>query len=302
MKLLSHYIAEFFLYLKIEKNVSPHTLQNYGSDIKWFIEFLASKGLGEVSPVEVNTVLIRAYLGDLKTKEYARRTIARRIAALRSFFRYLCREDVIVDNPFRGLRTPKLERLLPTFLDKVQMEHLLLLPDGTLLGRRDAAVLELLYASGMRVGELAGLQVKDVDLFNRNVLIYGKGSKERIVPIGKIAAHVLEYYLAAVRPRLCSSPAVAAHSVLFVNRRGGPLTDRSVRRILDKYVAVMALGKQISPHSIRHSFATHLLDNGADLRCVQELLGHVNLSTTQIYTHLSKEKLKSVYRNTHPRA
>jgi integrase/recombinase XerC len=301
MKPLEQYVTGFFLYLKMERNVSPYTLQDYETDIRRFIEFLANQGFVDALPCDINSILIRAYLGELKQQEYARRTIARRIAALRSFFRYLCLEDVIADNPFRGMRTPKLEKRLPTFLDSKEMEQLLLLPTSDLLGRRDAAALELLYASGMRVGELAGLHIKDIDLINRYVLIYGKGSKERIVPVGRVAVRVLEHYLKKVRPILYGSSATV-HSTLLLNHRGGPLTDRSIRRILDKYVQLMALNKHVSPHTIRHSFATHLLDNGADLRCVQELLGHVNLSTTQIYTHISKEKLKSIYRNTHPRA
>jgi len=297
----NQYTSEFLHYLSIEKNASLHTIRDYTTDIKNFIEFIANNEILAVVPGTVNSIMLRAYLNHLKKKEYSRRTIARKIAALRSFFRYLCRENIILENPFTGLRTPKLEKRLPSFFDQGEIENLLQLPDNSLLGDRDRAILELLYASGSRVGELTRLQIHDVDFPNRCILVYGKGSKERIVPIGCKAVEALQKYLHFSRPRLCAN-IEPMHQVLFVNHRGGPLTDRSVRRILEKYVDIMALTKHVSPHTIRHSFATHLLDNGADLRCVQELLGHVSLSTTQIYTHISKEKLKSVYHKSHPRA
>jgi len=297
----NQYTIDFLDYLSIEKNASPHTIQDYNTDIKNFIEFITNHEILAVVPGTVNSIMLRAYLNHLKKKEYSRRTIARKIAALRSFFRYLCREDIILDNPFTGLRTPKLEKRLPSFFDQIEIEKLLQLPADNLLGYRDRAILELLYASGSRVGELTGLQIRDIDFLNRCILIYGKGSKERIVPIGCKAVDAVQKYLDFSRPRLCANIELS-HEALFVNHRGGPLTDRSVRRILEKYVDIMALAKHVSPHTIRHSFATHLLDNGADLRCVQELLGHVSLSTTQIYTHISKEKLKTVYHNSHPRA
>lgn len=292
---------DFLRYLSIEKNASLHTIRDYTTDIKNFIEFISNNDILATVPGTVNSIMLRAYLNHLKKKEYSRRTIARKIAALRSFFRYLCREEIIMENPFTGLRTPKLEKRLPSFFDQLEIENLLLLPDDNLLGYRDKAILELLYASGSRVGELTRLQIQDVDFLNRCILVYGKGSKERIVPIGRKAVDALQRYLDFSRPRLCVH-LEQMHQVLFVNHRGGPLTDRSVRRILEKYVDLMALKKHVSPHTIRHSFATHLLDNGADLRCVQELLGHVSLSTTQVYTHISKERLKTVYHKSHPRA
>ncbi|HWQ62622.1 MAG TPA: tyrosine recombinase, partial [Negativicutes bacterium] len=244
---------------------------------------------------------IRAYLAYLKDEDYARRTIARKMAALRSFFRHLCRETVVTENPFTTVRTPKLEKRLPVFLDPAEIDAILDLPARDSLGRRDAAALELLYATGMRVGELAGLAVRDVDLAEGYALVYGKGSKERVVPVGRKAIAALKLYLELSRPRLMAAGGTA-HDRLFVNSRGGPLTDRSVRRVVDKYVTALAIAKNVSPHTIRHTFATHLLNNGADLRTVQELLGHVNLSTTQLYTHVTKERLKTVYGKAHPRA
>jgi integrase/recombinase XerC len=301
METASSFLADFIRYLKVQKNSSPHTIASYQADIAHFHAFAAGKlGLKEVPPTAVTPILIRAYLATLKDEGYARRTIARKMAALRSFFRHLCREAVVADNPFAAVRTPKLEKKLPVFLDPGEMDAILDLPGRSDLGRRDAAVLELLYATGMRVGELAGLDVRDVDLGEGYALVYGKGSKERVVPVGRKAIAALKLYLDLARPRLTAT--AERHERLFVNSRGGPLTDRSVRRIVDKYVTALAIAKNVSPHTIRHTFATHLLNNGADLRAVQELLGHVNLSTTQLYTHVTKERVKSVYAQAHPRA
>ena len=205
---------------------------------------------------------MRGYLAELNEKQYARRTIARRISALRSFFKYLVREAVIEYSPLTKVRTPKLEKKLPAFLDEIEINELLAMPDKSkVLGDRDQAVLEMLYATGCRVSELVGLTLERVDLSNRFVLLLGKGNKERVVPVG-----------------------------------------HSVRRILEKYINMLAIHKNVSPHTIRHSFATHLLEHGADLRSVQELLGHANLSTTQIYTHVSNEHVTNVYKKNHPRA
>ncbi len=301
MESAAFYLPDFFRYLKVEKNASPHTIVSYRTDIEHFFAFAAAKlGMNEVPLTAVTPILIRAYLANLKEEGYARRTIARKMAALRSFFRHLCRETVVAENPFATVRTPKLEKKLPVFLDPAEIDAILALPARDSLGRRDAAVLELLYATGMRVGELAGLAVRDVDLGEAYALVYGKGSKERVVPVGRKAIAALKLYLDLARPRLTAG--AASHDTLFVNSRGGPLTDRSVRRVVDKYVTALAIAKNVSPHTIRHTFATHLLNNGADLRAVQELLGHVNLSTTQLYTHVTKERLKAVYGKAHPRA
>lgn len=296
------HLEEFILYLRIEKNASPHTVNNYRADIERFFVFASEQSVGEVLFANVTPLLIRAYLARLKEEDYARRTIARRIAALRSFFRFLCRESVLLTNPFKAIHTPKLEKRLPVFLDPHEITDLLSLPAGDTLGLRDGALLELLYATGVRVSELAGLAVRDVDLDSGYALVYGKGSKERVVPVGRKALTAIKDYLAGSRPQLCANSSAPRHDTLFVNKSGGPLTDRSIRRILNKYVDRLAITKNVSPHTIRHSFATHLLNNGADLRSVQELLGHVNLSTTQLYTHVTKERMKAVYLQAHPRA
>ena len=295
-------IDNFILYLQVEKNASPHTVSQYRSDIEMFVAFVREQGAGETLFDGVTTLLLRNYLAFLSQRGYERSTISRRISSLRSFFRFQCNQGVLTENPCKTLHTPKKKKLLPVFLDTVEITDLMNLPSGDVLGQRDAAVLELLYATGIRVSELAGLTVANIDFFHRCLLVYGKGRKERIVPMGRKAVEALESYLARSRPRLYNRHSGTPHYQVFLNHRGGPLTDRSVRRIVDKYVDMLAINKHVSPHTLRHTFATHLLDNGADLRSVQELLGHVSLSTTQIYTHVTKEKLKGIYKNTHPRA
>lgn len=301
-------LDQFVLYLKLEKNASQHTIQNYQRDILQFVDFMLNQGTGEVVLYHITPLTIRSYLAFLKSEQYAKATIMRRIAALRSFFRFLCRENILKENPCKAVRTPKLDKRLPIFLDINEIAELIALPDNSLLGVRDKAILEMLYATGIRVSELVGITLPDVDFSSRTILVTGKGAKQRIVLMGRRAVAVVENYLSDVRPVLCSMPSgygrqsPKLHKYLFVNSRGGPLTDRSVRRIVDKYVELMALKKNVSPHTIRHTFATHLLDNGADLRSVQELLGHVNLSTTQLYTHITTERLKASYKKSHPRA
>ena len=301
-------IEKFVLYLKLEKKASQHTIHNYQRDIWQFVEFVDSQGTGEALFIDITPLIIRSYLAFLKSEQYAKATIMRRIAALRSFFRFLCRENVLKENPCKAVRTPKLDKRLPVFLDINEIRELITLPDNSPLGIRDKAVLEMLYATGIRVSELTGITLSDIDFSGRAIVVSGKGSKQRIVLMGRTAVEVLELYLSSTRPSLCTNPGEygrltdKVHNSVFVNSRGGPLSDRSVRRIVDKYVEVMAIKKNVSPHTLRHTFATHLLDNGADLRTVQELLGHVNLSTTQLYTHITTERLKANYRNFHPRA
>lgn len=295
-------INSFMQYLRVEKNASQHTVKSYRADIECFVAFAQEQGAGEALFVNVTPILIRAYLSEMKNKQYSRKTIARRIASMRSFFRHLCREDILTENPFNLIHSPKLEKKLPVFLDPMEITDLLSLPEDNILGCRDAAILELLYATGMRVGELATLTIDNVDLSRGFVLVFGKGSKERIIPAGRIALTAVKQYLQYSRPQMYKNYHGPVHTILFVNSKGGPLSDRSIRRIVNKYVEILALSKHVSPHTIRHTFATHLLNNGADLRSVQEMLGHVSLSTTQLYTHVTKERLKSVYHNTHPRA
>lgn len=292
----------FFTYLEVEKDASPLTIVNYRDDLLRFHEFLETR----MTPVEwgkVRLLDIRAYLAQLHDQGLARRTIARRVSALRSFYRFLRREGHIPANPFLKVRTPKLEKKLPVFLEEFEIDLLLRLPDlTTVLGRRDRAILEFLYSTGCRVSELVGLILTRLDLGNRYAVLMGKGHKERLVPLGHPCVKALDAYLRESRRVLMEKYRVPPHAYVFVNSRGTPLSARSVRRILDKYVEMAALQKHISPHTIRHTFATHLLDHGADLRAVQELLGHASLSTTQIYTHVTAERLTAVYEKHHPRA
>lgn len=294
-------VEKFLTYLHVEKNSSDLTVTNYRKDLRAFKEFWLERAGAAATWLEVAALDIRAYLADLNNKEYARRTIARRISALRSFYKYLVREGLLTDSPLAKVHSPKLEKKLPVFLDQIEITELLEQPEFDGLGKRDAAILELLYATGCRVSELVGITMERFELNNRFVLLIGKGNKERLVPIGHTCCKAIENYLPA-RHELMTKYHVDAHDALFVNNRGGALTDRSVRRIIDKYINQLAITKNVSPHTIRHTFATHLLENGADLRVVQELLGHANLSTTQIYTHVSGEHITAAYRKNHPRA
>ena len=280
-------------YLKIEKNVSPHTLTNYGIDLREFQVSLRDKSLDKVSYVD-----IRLFLARMKEKKFSKRTIARKMACLRSFFKFLCREGYLKSNPAIGLQTPKLERRLPIFMDADQVVRLIESPDlSDVYGTRDRAILETLYSSGVRVGELVGLNKDSIDFIGGVIKVAGKGKKERLAPIGDKALRAIRnYFQKAGKLKIKDKKAV------FINKSGRRMTDRAVRRVIEKYIHKMSMNEKISPHSLRHSFATHLLDRGADLRSVQELLGHANLSTTQIYTHVTTERLKNVYEKVHPRA
>ena len=291
---------KFYTYLEVEKNSSELTIANYRRDINHFISFIDQRYSVGCQWRQIGQLDIRAYLAVLNEKKYARRTIARHISALRSFYKFLLRENLVDYSPLAKVRSPKLDKPLPVFLDELEISELLQLPDEMPLGRRDAAALELLYATGCRVSELVGLTLERIDLANRFVLLLGKGNKERIVPLGNTCCRVLKAYYVYRREIMFKHN--EEHEYVFVNSRGGILTDRSVRRILDKYISQLAIRKNVSPHTIRHTFATHLLEHGADLRSVQELLGHANLSTTQIYTHVTTERIASVYRKNHPRA
>ncbi|MBI4974609.1 MAG: tyrosine recombinase XerC, partial [Candidatus Omnitrophica bacterium] len=235
---------------------------------------------------------------EMRQKDYSKRTIARKLACLRSFFKFLYREGHIKTNPISAVSTPKLDKVLPKFLDVEKMLKLVQSPPADKIsGLRDRAVLETLYSTGIRVSELVGLDVDDVDFISGVIKVLGKGSRERIVPIGEPALAAMRRYIDKR-----STDKVRDKDAVFLNKSGRRLTDRSIRRIVDKHIRSLSIREKISPHSLRHSFATHLLDRGADLRSVQELLGHMNLSTTQIYTHVTMERLKSVYDKAHPRA
>ncbi|HTL48231.1 MAG TPA: tyrosine recombinase XerC [Verrucomicrobiae bacterium] len=287
-------VESFLNFLTAEKNASPHTIKNYAVDLREFVQFFGKKSSSEVSYVD-----IRSFLAVLKNKNYSKSTISRKLACLRSFFKFLARENHIPTNPAAGIATPKREKRLPQFLDAEEVVKLMEAPSrDTWEEKRDRAILETLYTSGLRVSELVGLNQEDVDFFGGLVRVRGKGKKERIVPLGQMALKALRSYLdhKALRERaMIKSP-------LYLNRSGGRLTDRSVRRMILKYVRRISLKKEVSPHTLRHSFATHMLDKGADLRSVQELLGHENLSTTQIYTHVTTKRLKEAYDAAHPRA
>ena len=273
------------------RNDSPRTIRAYGTDIGDFIEFLGRRGAGAPRPGDVEPLDIRAWLADLSTRGIKRSTVARRISALRSFYDWMRREGVVEDNPARDVATPRQEKLLPRFLDENDVVRLIESPDdATLPGARDRAILEMLYATGMRVSELAGLGVSDFHPEENEMRVMGKGSKERWVYFGPRARAAVEKYLTRRR-----GMKVLRTDALFVNSRGGALTDRSVRRVVSRWVTVSAVRRKISPHGLRHSFATHLLDRGADLRAIQELLGHASLGTTQRYTHVSTERMIAVY-------
>jgi len=290
---MQRYIEKFINYLKVEKNASDHTITNYTIDLDAFSVFVGDKDIAAI-----DHLALRRFLAEMRAKNYAKRTVARKLASLRSFFRFLFREGLIKKNPITAISTPKLDKRLPVFLDVDKVARLVQAPqESDAAGLRDRALLETLYSAGIRVSELVGLDVDDVDLISGIIKVLGKGHKERIVPIGEPA-------IAAIRRYIDKRPErkIKDKDAVFLNKSGGRLTDRSVRRVLDKYIRICSITEKISPHSLRHSFATHLLDRGADLRSVQELLGHMNLSTTQIYTHVTMERLKTVYDKAHPRA
>jgi integrase/recombinase XerC len=290
---MKRFIEKFANYLDIEKNYSVHTLRNYRSDLEDLAEFLEDKDPGKITHLD-----LRRYLAELKRRNCAKRTVVRKLGAIRSFFRFLFREKYIKDNPADSVFTPKMDKKLPEFLDTEKIIRLITAPaQDDVLGLRDRAILEVLYSTGMRVSELVGINSDDIDLIAGAVKVRGKGKKERLALLGKEAQRAMRNYM---QQRQGKAP--DASKAFFLNKRGTRLTDRSVRRIVDKYVSLCSIEQNISPHSIRHSFATHLLNNGADLRSVQELLGHKNLSTTQIYTHLGMQRIKEIYSKAHPRA
>jgi integrase/recombinase XerC len=301
---LDDWIDEYANYLKLEKNVSPHTLRNYLSDLRQFEEFLnqrAKENAEKKIPLEAVTVhVVRAYLASL-SKHNRKSSIGRKLAALKGFFRYLLREKKIQSDPLAWISTPKQEKPLPAFLSVDDVFLLLggIQGDGLLI-IRDRAVLETLYSTGVRVSELVGLDWNDVDFQLGIIRVVGKGSKERIVPIGEMALKALRNYgdEQAIKWRR----AAKGDTAVFLNHRGGRITTRSVGRVVEKYLKAAGIAVRMGPHGLRHSFATHLLNGGADLRVIQELLGHASLSTTQRYTHLNLDQLTAVYDKAHPRA
>lgn len=289
-------VAAFLRYLDRERNASPQTVKAYGRDLEQFVVYVRGQLGREPRPADVDHLLLRGFLAHLHRRGLQKASSARKLAALRSFFRYLCREGVLDRNPARPLLSPRLERRIPAYLEERELEGFLDVPGGTDAALRARAILELLYGTGIRCAELVGLDLAEVDLDARMIRVLGKGRKERVVPFGTKAREALRQWLPArVRMRPGSD-------ALFVNAKGGRLTDRSVRKLVSRRVKQTALAKKVSPHALRHSFATHLLARGADLRVIQELLGHSSLSTTQRYTHVDTHQILSIYRKTHPRA
>jgi integrase/recombinase XerC len=297
---LENLVDEFLTHLRAHQNFSFHTVESYGLDLRQFLAFLETEQITELTVINYRT--IRHFLAVLKEDQFAKASVARKLACLRSFFKFLSREGYLPHNPALTIATPKREKHLPQFLYPDEVNALLAIPDNhKKLGIRDRAILEVLYAGGLRLQELVNLKLRDLDLSRGYLRVWGKGAKERLAPIGIPAQRAVERYLREARPRLLSSDASPVDAV-FLNYRGTRLSGRSIQRMLDKYLKAMAFNRKISPHALRHTFATHLLDNGADLRAVQELLGHVDISTTQIYTHLTKERVRAVYMKNHPRA
>jgi integrase/recombinase XerC len=304
--MLEELLKQFFQHLRYERNVSTHTLRNYASDLEQFRDYLLAKGRVTDIPVsEIDHLTIREWMASLHG-DHKKTSVARKLASLRTFFQFLVREGVQENNPAKLVATPKVERKLPTHLSMEDAVRFIETPDlNTDLGRRDRAILEFLYATGIRVGELVGLNLRDIDFREKLVRVTGKRKKQRILPFGEPALQALMYYLNETRPTFLNNcpPTERDDQAVFLNYQGTRITTRSVGRMVDKYIKLCAeINRDISPHSLRHSFATHLLDSGADLRDIQELLGHARLSTTQIYTQVSMEKLIDEYDRAHPKA
>ncbi|MBD3858187.1 tyrosine recombinase XerC [Bacillus sp. 28A-2] len=291
----------FIEYLQIEKNYSALTISGYSEAIEEFVRFMNIQGIDGFEEVSYQDT--RIYLTEAYEKGLTRRTISKKVSALRSFYKFLLREQLVKENPFLLVSLPKQDKRIPSFLYEEELKELFTVSDvSTPLGQRNQAILELLYATGMRVSELCSLKESDLDLSMDTVLVHGKGSKQRYVPFGSYAHEALVTYLEDGRQKLTAKAKDRAGAHVFLNQRGAPLTDRGVRFILTELMKKVSGTLHIHPHMLRHTFATHLLNEGADLRSVQELLGHSNLSSTQVYTHVSKDSLRKTYMSHHPRA
>ncbi|WP_174613292.1 tyrosine recombinase XerC [Virgibacillus ihumii] len=290
----------FIEYLQIERNASPYTVKFYVKDLEDFFDFLNAEGV--VGLEQVSYQEVRLYLTVLFDRKLNRRTVSRKISSLRSFYKFLDREGYVSTNPFIHVKLPKADKSIPGFLYREELNKLFEVNDlSDPLGQRDQALLETFYATGIRVSECQGMLLNDIDFSVGTMLIRGKGNKERYIPFGRFAEIALETYIHDGRNQLLQKSQVPTKSV-FLNAKGTPLTARGIRLILNKMVEKAALTVHVHPHKLRHTFATHLLNEGADLRGVQELLGHENLSSTQIYTHVTKDRLRNVYMQAHPRA
>jgi integrase/recombinase XerC len=309
---LTEWIDQYLDYLKYQRNASPHTLRNYGSDLQQLVKHLTTGPNGEERPApdldQIDNLTIREFLGALYEKKNRKSSVARKLATIRSFMKYLSRQGAIKVNYAKNVSSPKKENRLPDFMTEDAVAELIEAPDtDNDRGKRDRAILELLYAAGLRVSELVGLNLGDISMNEELVRVVGKGRKERIVPFGRKAAEALHSYL-MIRGNLAkgrirtSVKGSAIGEAIFLNSRGGRLTSRSIWNIVDRYIGHVAQKLRVHPHTLRHTFATHMLNAGADLRAIQELLGHESLSTTQKYTHVSVEQLIRVYQSCHPRA
>jgi len=297
-------VRRFLQYLRQDRNASPHTIGAYENDLNQFFEFLSRHFADRPFQAnDIDRVTVRLFLGDLLEREYSRKSVARKLACLKSFFRYLQKHHVITVSPALNVVSPKLERKLPTYLEEDAVERLMERPDrASPEGVRDAAILELLYGTGIRLGEMLSLGVDDLNLRKGLVKVLGKGRKERIVPLGRKACEAIQSYL-VIRPAFGSAKnPVGAQSALFLTRRGYRMNPKGVNLLMNKYIGQVSEIQKKSPHVLRHTFATHLINRGADLRAVKEMLGHESLSTTQIYTHVSIDRLKKVYAQAHPKA
>jgi len=283
-------------YLRVERNASPYTVRNYTDALLKFFDYVKNKNIASLR--DVNKQTLRGYLSYLMEEGFAKSSIARRLSAIRSFYRYLMREQLLEVSPAETTVSPRLDKRLPSFLTQVEVKRLIEAPDlATPQGQRDRALIEMLYASGLRVSELVSTDVKKLNLTTNEIRVWGKGSKERVVLIGQPAANALTEYIGNGRVTLLNGK---TNDALFVNKYGERLPARRVQKILDKYGRV--IGKKVHPHMLRHTFATHLLDGGADLKVVQELLGHADLSSTQIYTHVTQNRARQIYLSAHPLA
>jgi len=290
-------VDAFLTHLSAERGLSPHTIRAYAGDLRSYLDWTDRAG---IDPLHPRHRQLRLYLGEMDRAKYSRRTIARRLAALRTFFTWLMAKGAVESDPTTVLATPKLPSHLPTLVSQEVLRALLDGPDAsTSEGIRDSAILELLYAAGLRVSEVAGLTVDRVDLAQGQVVVLGKGSKQRVVPIYPLAVTKMRRWLLSGRPAFANR---RSGSAFFISTRGASLSADAVRRIFHRWLTATEAAHGLSPHALRHTFATHMLENDADLRTVQELLGHVALSTTQIYTHVSAKRLQEVHRNAHPRA
>ena len=290
---------EYLSYLSGEKNASPHTITAYQKDLEDFFIYLKSENLKETS---IDHLDVRRYLMYLRQQGISNSSMARKLSSLRSYYHFLVRENVLEDNPLTLVSSPKETKKLAQYVHYEDLRELLTLPDRTPGGLRDRAIMEILYGGGLRVSELCSLHLDQIIFPIRSLKVMGKGRKERLVPLGDYAIDALKDYLEKGRPMLVKADNLNETAVFLNQRNGHGITDRAIRDILDKYVLQMSKTLKISPHMLRHSYATHMLENGADIRIIQELLGHERLSTTQIYTHITKSHMMDVYKNAHPRS